>query len=632
MFNDIKWLYGAKLVEWERDLSHLLRVLEVHGMRIPCIDLPAVAKHFDRCLDRGTYNCVTSVLQRPKSAAVRLPKFLGHLYLKIFDNDGKLRSDACIDSIVVIRQIYMGLKKLELPCSEASIQDEIKNFLEIEPQLRRPTNQWDSVLPTWDGELSFLSRVRNRDGRGRFAAEPSQALQKRLRLLHSVCDITAVLLGDLHRESDVGDRELPKHGPGAVSNLRRGEDKYLFPSWSEKLEVVFPYSRYACANEGVLHDDSRDLPWIENSSRLITVPKTLKGPRLIAAEPVENQWVQQLVKRQLEVRIARGPLSSCIRFDSQEENQIKALRGSKDGAFATIDLSSASDRLSCWVVERVFRRNASVLDRLSAVRVTEVGGSLLTQPVKKLRKHSTMGSAVTFPVQTIAYACMAIACVLPLGRRVTIAGIRQASTRVQVFGDDIVVPTHRLHMLKEMLSYLQLKVNEDKTFGGVNFRESCGVDAFRGKNVSPIYAKHVPSERATDGTFASIVQTSNNLHNAGYWRTAALFTRGIEHKRKLVPIYHRTSGHFGLKSFVGSQNSGYTRYNEGLQKFQMKTLMPFKASESIRRDTHASLLQYFIEEPEPDFDWEAVYKKYGRVSLRVGWTDTAVDRMSMAVG
>jgi hypothetical protein len=429
------------------------------------------------------------------------------------------------------------------------------------------------------------------------------------------------MLGDLNRESDDRDRELPKHGPGVVSNLRRGEDKYSFPAWNSRLEAVFPYIRYAVANEGLLHEDRSHLSWTENSSRLITVPKTLKGPRLIAAEPVENQWLQQLVKRQLEVRIAKGPLSAAIQFNSQEKNQILALKGSKDGSYATVDLSSASDRLSCWVVERVFRANSSVLQRLAAVRVTEVDSRLLKRPVKGLRKHSTMGSAVTFPVQTIAYACMAIACVLPLGRRVTLASIRQAASRVQVFGDDIVLPTASLPMLKEMLHYLQLKVNVDKTFGGVNFRESCGVDAFRGHVVTPIYAKHIPMGRVTDGRFASMVVTSNNLHSAGYWSTAQLFTQACLGRKKFLPIHHVTSGLFGLKSFVGGVTTATCKWNKNLQKLQMKTLMPFKASESVRRDTHASLLQYFIEEPEPVYDWQAVYKKYGRVSLRVGWVD-----------
>lgn len=288
MFFDIKWLYGASQKEWERDLFHLLSVLEDHGMRLACIDLPAVAKHFDRCLDEGRFTPSRLPLTGMKSREVRVPKFLGHLYLKVFHKDGLLRDDASIEAIVAIRQLYMGLKKLKLSCNEESINVEIQNFLEIEPVLRHPTNKWDDVLPSFIRNLRFKPRGRTRNGAGRYAKEPSQDLSQRLDILHRVCDMAAAMFGDLHSEES---SELPKHGPGVVSNLKRGEDKYSFPAWNDRLEAVFPYSQYAVANEGLLLTDSRDLSWAENSSRLICVPKTLKGPRLIAAESVENQMV-----------------------------------------------------------------------------------------------------------------------------------------------------------------------------------------------------------------------------------------------------------------------------------------------------------------------------------------------------
>ena len=84
MFKDIAWLYDTRLRELERDRTHLLSVLEDHGMRIPCIDLPAVAKHFDRCLDEGRFIPSRLPLTRMKSRSVRVPVFLGHLYLKSF--------------------------------------------------------------------------------------------------------------------------------------------------------------------------------------------------------------------------------------------------------------------------------------------------------------------------------------------------------------------------------------------------------------------------------------------------------------------------------------------------------------------------------------------------------------------
>ena len=613
MFKDIAWLYDTRLRELERDRTHLLSVLEDHGMRIPCIDLPAVAKHFDRCLDEGRFIPSRLPLTRMKSRSVRVPVFLGHLYLKVFHSDGTLRDDASIEAIVAIRQCYLGLKKLELPCSDRSIQDEIQNFLDIEKRLRPATSNWYQ-LGAFGFHNFYDSHKQPRDGRGRFCPKPSKALQKRLRLLHSVCDIVSVLFGDTHSELP---GELPKHGPGAVSNLRRGEDKYSFPSWNERLEAVFPYDYYAVANNGLLCDDRRDLSRAENSSRLICVPKTLKAPRLIAAEPVENQWTQQLVKNQLETRLRFTPIKASIDFNSQEKNQKAALDGSLSANNVTVDLSSASDRLSCWVIERVFRRNPGLLDRLAAVRTAEVAGELLPSSVR-MKKFSTMGSAVTFPVQSIVYALCAIACVHP-ERKVTIRSIRRASTNVRVFGDDIVLPKSGYQLLSEMFEYFQLKINESKTYRGVNFRESCGVDAFRGYDVSPVYAKTLPDGKATPGQIASLVQTSNNYHVRGYWFLGALFREESGMKNSLIPIISLSGGSFGYTSFTGFQSPSYVRWNRKIQCSEYKVLRPIKDNVHVQRDSWTSLLQYFTEEPEPIYDWKSGFKRFGRVSLHVGW-------------
>jgi hypothetical protein len=556
-----------------------------------------------------------------------LPLFLGELYKEVFEKEGELRQDASITAIVAIRQVYLGLKKLELPCKERSIQDAVQEFLDIEPTLRRPTLQWGLPDLNHHSNVTFCDDYYVRYGSEGFYAGLDDSIKDRaeecllgsLTILHRVCDIVSALLGDLHSEVDT---ELPKHGPGAVSNLRRGEDKYSFPQWSERLEAIFPYCRYAAANEGLLHEDSRDLSGAENSSRLICVPKTLKAPRLIAAEPVENQWLQQLVRNQLESRLKKTPLSSSVAFNDQSLNQKGALYGSENGCYATIDLSSASDRLSCWTVERVFRNNASILERLNAVRSSKVEGKLLKEPLE-LAKHSTMGSAVTFTVQSIVYACVSIAAVLAFsGKKVTIKSIREATDDVQVFGDDIIVPTEVVHLVADILKYLDLKVNWDKTYTGRHFRESCGVDAFAGHDVSPVYTKHLPSTNVTDGKVSSIVQTSNNLHNKGYWTLASLFKESLMEQDNLIPVVSHTSGLFGYTSFTGFVEPRYWRWNDKLHKVEYKVLQPVKKVDHIERDNHTNLLQYFLEAPDPlqaKASWHAGYKRYGRVLLRVGW-------------
>lgn len=627
IFKDIAWLYGTQLKEMDRDCTHLLSVLEEHGMRIPCIDLPAVAKHFDRCLDEGQFTFPNLPLTRGRGKGIGYPVFLGVLYAAVFHKDGKLRNDASVESIVAIRQIYMGLKKLELPCSQENINDTIEDFLDTEKTLRRATHDWEALLWDVSPKLSFWDN-NHRDGRGRFVRVPFKGSTRRaLTVLHNVCDIVSVMLGDFANERT---SELPKHGPGVVADLRKGEDKYLFRAWSKRLEPVYPFDRYAVANVNCFSYNDEDLPDGDIPSRLICVPKTLKGPRLIAAEPVGGQWIQQLLKRQLEGRLRDTPIADAIDFSSQEKNQIAALKGSASGDNVTIDLKSASDRVSCWTLERVFRRNPDLLLRLSSSRTTKVGGKLLKDTLS-MRKFSTMGSACTFPVQSILFACIAVAAAPCVQRKQSIATIREASKWVQVFGDDIVIPKTWFHLVSEYMEALQLRINHDKTFGGVNFRESCGVDAFRGYNVSPTYIKFLPDTKVLPGRVATYVAASNNLFIGGYWHASETLRESIASATSLLPIIRCNRNAdggaypgnlFGLSSFVGSRDTAFKRYNKDLQVSEHKVLMPIKQSTLTVRDNHASLLQYFTEEPEPIYDWQAGYRKYGRVSLRVGWTQT----------
>jgi hypothetical protein len=205
---------------------------------------------------------------------------------------------------------------------------------------------------------------------------------------------------------------------------------------------------------------------------------------------------------------------------------------------------------------------------------------------------------------------------------VTIKSIREATDDVQVFGDDIIVPTEVVHLVADILKYLDLKVNWDKTYTGRHFRESCGVDAFAGHDVSPVYTKHLPATNVADGKVSSFVQTSNNLHNKGYWTLASLFKESLMEQDNLIPVVSHTSGLFGYTSFTGFVEPRHWRWNKKLHKVEYKVLQPVKKVDHIERDNHTNLLQYFLEAPDPlqaKASWHAGYKRYGRVLLRVGW-------------
>jgi hypothetical protein len=80
----------------------------------------------------------------------------------------------------------------------------------------------------------------------------------------------------------------PKHGPGSTAERLLGNKKYSAMTWHESLEDWFPSAEFLIPNQGFRERldrvDFRE-PGAELPSRLISVPKTLKTPRLISIEP-----------------------------------------------------------------------------------------------------------------------------------------------------------------------------------------------------------------------------------------------------------------------------------------------------------------------------------------------------------
>jgi hypothetical protein len=605
MLKDIAWVY-TKPSDLRRDQTRLLHELVNHGSRVLTLDLPALGKHLDKCLAKGLYTPYDGRYGAPSRGMVT-PKLFGNIILKVFDPSGKLREAPCIDAISALRSMYLSVKKLKLECSRRSVYDEVKSFIDIENQTRSPTYSWSADYQDFrDNALHFCDELVHESGDDWLPGfRPGYSLAEiggSLDVLQRVCDRLSAQFGDFHHERI---SERPKHGPGVVANQTKNESKFRFKYWSNKLQAIFPYDLYSTTNFGVGHDHDREFDWGINNefpSRLIFVPKTQKGPRLIAAEPVEHQWIQQLVWNQLEARLALTPLRLCVDFRSQEHNQRLARHASRFGDFATIDLKAASDRLSCWTVERAFRRNSTLLDRLFASRTRWLSNKIepsLGQYIV-LRKFSPMGSACTFPVQSVVYAFIAISSILSTRKeKVTSRSIERAAHQVRVFGDDIIIPTDALSVMLQTLDYLGLKVNPDKTFSTGKFRESCGVEAYDGRDVSVPYLIS-PMSIASPGSTSTFLEVSNNYFKKGYWNTAN-WLRSLIPEQRLLPIVPVGSGLPGLESFCGSDLSHLKRRVDSyLQLEEVYCLKPVGKSNITATRGSYHLFQWFLSRPPAD--------------------------------
>ena len=613
MFQDVAYGYGSKS-DWERDKNRSLHELAIRGERLLTLDLPALRKHLEKCLEEGLYTPSKLYLSGRVSKAVQVPAFCRDLYLQIFNVQGKLRSEPNPTAVLILRQLFEGWGKLKNNCKEKAIAEEVTNFLDNERDLRSPTLAWteDTLIEDSNvhSRVSFCDAVDNDSDRREdelFGVEDSNRTisHRDARTLQSVCDIISSSFGDLDSEVDSPEfSERPKHGTGRVSNLKRGHSKYDFSRWPKKLDLVFPYDRYAVSDLGhsaYLNDFSGVLLNHEEPSKLIAVPKTMAGPRLIGSEPNYHQWIQQLVRNQIEGRIKSTSLRHCISFGDQEPNRQLALQGSINGRTATVDLKSASDRLSCWTIERALRGNFTLLRRIHASRTRTMRNAIDKQFDRIiLKKCFTQGSACTFPVQTVVYSMVAIASILITeGLAATSSNIERNAHKARVFGDDIIVPTNSLPKLIEILSYLQLKVNLNKTFSKERFRESCGLDAYAGENVTPARVKRFSTSPSHE-VAVSMLQSSNNFFARGYWATAAWLQSFLRRFDLPIVSLHDSDG---LVSFCGRSDSHLPRrWNSNTHSYDIRRHHLVSKSKKVATQSADDLVEFLFSKT-PKAPW-----------------------------
>ncbi len=625
----------------ERDASRLLSLVDKRGLSFLMIDLPEMGKHFDRCLSIGHLTKSGLPGQRAYRTGVSIPRLFKGLILRVFDENGLLRDNPDVASIRLLRQLYYAAKKAKVPCNDSRTWEHVHEFFEVDREVRSPSLKWDedelridhlqhlhigddsdgSPAPLFD--VCGISTHRKEKSLSNIGPGLADAVQR-------TADIVAATIGGFDPIE-----WRAKHGPGAVADQHHTQFKYDFPTWPAKLEKIFPMSAFGFSNyeHWVEFSTSQDAYELfsahEPPSRLIAVPKTLKGPRLIACEPVSHQWCQQTVLDFLTSRLADTPISRSIHFRDQTENQEFARRASHTQSHVTVDLSSASDRLSCWLVERIFRRNSSIVEALHACRTRWVVNTIdrLSPKYHLLRKFACMGSACTFPVQSYVFSILAISSVLYARKMVpSIRNLRTISREVRIFGDDIVIPKDGWEVLQGVLDCLDLKVNRSKTYDTGRFRESCGMDAYDGHDVTPVYTITHPDVSRPE-SIASVVSTHNNFLNRNYFAVGA-YVKSTVHKLKrfAFPYVPMGSGAFGwYDPFSRGNDHLKRRWNPRLQVVEHLMDSVRTVVRRVPVERGSVMLQYFSEVRQVPFIQGERLGKLQRpsTSIRRRWVNMA---------
>lgn len=364
-------------------------------------------------------------------------------------------------------------------------------------------------------------------GVGNFGSSFSRASPRLLNAARRHCQ--SVLYAGKWREIN------PSHGPGASTT-----PKEKWSRWFDSIESVYPCSDYMClyynqdhvAELGELYDGHIE-------AKLIAVPKDSRGPRLICVHPAEAIWFQQGIRRELEraisrVRYSEGPWPrGHVHFSDQSVNGKIALLSSKSKRYATIDMKEASDRVSDVLVQALFGRWYKYFGCCRAQKLVIDEASTFRGQVIDINSYAPMGNATTFPVQSLVFWAI---CVASLQSQ----GFHQPGA-VFVFGDDIIVPSETAPAVMADLESFGLLCNKEKSFYRGAFRESCGVDAFNGVNVTPIRWKTSYDAEHLTG-LQSLSDMAMRLRVAGYERTACFVYCHIDNRLQRLPRKRKRNG------------------------------------------------------------------------------------------
>ena len=301
-------------------------------------------------------------------------------------------------------------------------------------------------------------------------------------------------------------------------------------------------------------------------SRATTVEKNETIRRFIAIEGSCNMFLQQGLMSMMYEDMKKFHLD--VEFLPEQHKQ-KAKVASVSLHNATIDWSSASDCGS-----RVLYRWLLPPKWFSAVDKTRSTCTFIKGEKVDLNMFSTMGNAVTFPLETLVFWAYANATILSQTKTNALFPNWEDLKQVSVFGDDCIVPSSIASEFIRVMTTVGFIINDDKSYYGTEqFRESCGGDYLQGVDVRPYCLKAPRSTKLSSlepwlyiiansliTRYISYFGVTSYLYDKELFRTLAELFGRYKFQVKLVPSYfpddsglkmsfdiERFQRHYGLK-------------------------------------------------------------------------------------
>jgi hypothetical protein len=527
------------------DIKTVHHRVKHEGLSFLAITLADYGKATQKWLDHGLVVPSDAPSFKGGSRLTGLPPFLGGFLGRVFDTaSGVLLDEPDIEAIYAIRQLTLVFSKIALPDAPSNGNISRANNRKVVSMERERRAMSEFIQCEYD--------VREADAR-LFDHDVVQ-FKRIASLLYD--DYFAKLDREVHWA-----RLVPKHGPGTVADRLSSNAKWLQRTWPSRFRKYFPAEEFLIANcrSERITELQKELniiePGAEMPVRVITVPKTLKSPRIIAIEPTAMQYAQQALLRSFRDCLNEdGFLRTVIGIDDQVPNQVLAQRGSLSGDLATLDMSEASDRVSSqhvrYLLEDFPELHGAVFSCRS--RKADVPG----HGVIRLAKFASMGSALCFPIEAVVFLTVVFVGIQHelstlLSREIL---IKEFLGRVRIFGDDIIVPREYVLSVVDALENFGFRVNTGKSYWTGRFRESCGREYYSGHDVSIVKVRCVlPTQRQDAEGVISAVALRNQLYWAGLWESTRWLDSYLEKLLINFPNVAPTSPLLGRESALGYQ-------------------------------------------------------------------------------
>jgi hypothetical protein len=489
----------------ERDREVCLSRYRCEGLSFLTKTLPALMKHLYGALESGTFVPIASF----KIAKGRTtPCFLGSLFKEIFDEKGSLLDTAHAQSVELICQVCAFMYKFDADYPADLVAKVVKSFVDV------------------DASLTHCETVSN---------------EQRILLT-----VASSWLFRIFSDFDPADIR-PRPGPGASASGTHKSRRYEPLTHYSRIHEQYPYYGYFYMGSDHLVDRKSaymSMPRKEHGmSVLRTVPKDSRGPRIICMEEQEYMFLQQGLGDAMREHVMRHPLTrGHVNFDDQSINRRLAQESSVSREFATLDMKEASDRISRQLVHILFAKLPKLRSCLLALSTPCI--KLPNGEVLDAKKFAPMGSSLCFPIMSVVHYALGVAAMHVATGRST----KALAKDLYVYGDDIIVRSEHVDSLFEAFPKFGLIFNQGKSFRRGHFRESCGMDAFRGRDVTPQRLKRRFFDGRDPRDILAVTAMHAALYNRGFVRTAAMLRTITDSRFGRFPFVGKGSCYIGWQT------------------------------------------------------------------------------------